>query len=162
MPEFAQEDQGKRQSLNTSRSQDSAAGLFRTSIFVTFMPSLLQSWEILRASLCLGRTGDTEAEGPFGQLYMVVSRFESRSDPTSTLFHTAFWQLVVSCPLEMAIFCCLSKALLKALFPREHLHICKKRERGPQELCAGYFKIILIYYPVTLEWLFFIYPRGLH
>lgn len=69
------------------------------------------------------------------------------------LFRTAFWQFVVSYPLETAIFCCLSKALLKALFPREHLHICKKRERGPQELCAGYFKIILIYYPVTLEWL---------
>lgn len=149
MPAFIHD--GEKQSLATAGSWDSTAGLFRNTACVIFTSSPLQPLEKFRASWCLGGIRDTKRLGdPLGS--SLWRSQDSNPDLTSLPLHTAFW--LTSCLLEMELSRCLAKALQRALFTSA------RKGEGPQGLCAGCLKTMLLFSHFRVA--SFIYPLGLH
>lgn len=142
MLEFAQEEEGKKQSSNTSQSWDSASGLFRTSIFIIFKSSPRSE----RNSRLHFAGKELETLRGCGTFWAATTstfgvKIQTWVELMSTLFHTAFWDSLISYPLEVEISWHLSKALLGALLPRKHPHIFNKGERGPKSYVQSILRI---------------------
>ena len=129
MAGFTFKERGKKHSLNTCESQDSASGLLRTTIstICKLSPALGETQYFVLPRRNWRLRG---IEGPSGQPPGLCHRVRIRTgfDPLSTLFLTVSRESSISCFWELEFSCHLSKAFWEHCF-QGNIHMSARREK---------------------------------